>query len=72
MEIVYFLVNLPLLFFQALNAGKTNACLAIISLMILFLLPAFLGFLLSKRKWVNIALFCQAVLLSVIFMIYGR
>ncbi len=72
MEIINFVATLPILFFKALNGGKTNACCAILSLMIMFIVPVFIGTLLSKRKWINIPLFCQAILLSVIFMIYGR
>lgn len=71
-EIIYFVVNLPLLFLEALRGGKVNACLAIISLMIMLLLPIFIGALLSNRKLVRIALFCQAMLLSVIFMIHNQ
>ncbi len=70
MEVVYFLMNLPVLFFQALNGGKDNAACAIASLMMLLILPIFVGLLLGNRKMIRVALFCQVILLSVIFMIY--
>lgn len=72
MEIAHFLVNLLILFFQALNAGKTNASLAIASIILLAFGIIFIGVLLSNKKIVRIALFCQAILLSVIFMIYNQ
>lgn len=72
MDMINFAATLPLLFFKALNGGKVNACYAILSLMIMLMVPIFIGTLLSKRKWINIPLFCQAILLSVIFMIYGQ
>lgn len=72
MEAIYFLATIPVLFFQALNKGKTNACLAIISLMMMLLIPIFVGILLSRKKIIHVALFCEAIMLAVIFMIYGQ
>lgn len=72
MDMINFTATLPFLFFKALNGGKVNACCAILSLMIMLIVPIFIGTLLSKRKWINIPLFCQAVLLATIFMICGR
>lgn len=66
------LLDLPALFFLALNSGKDNASCAIASLIILLVLPVFVGFLSENKKLVRVAVFWQAVLLSVIFMIYNQ
>lgn len=69
MEIAHFLVNLLILFFQALNAGKTNACCAIISVMMLFIIPMLVGLLISNRKLVRGALYCEIFLFCVFLAI---
>lgn len=71
MEIINLLANLPLLFFQALNGGRANACCAVISLILTLVPLLMIGILLSNKKIVRVTLFCQAILLSAIFMIYG-
>lgn len=72
MEVVHFLMNLPALFFQALNSGRLNASFAIASIILLAFGIVFIGILSSNKRMIRKALFCQAMLLSIIFMIYGQ
>ena len=71
-NLIKLLVSLPVLFFRALNGGKDNAACAIASLILLLVLPIFIGFLLGNRKFIRVALFFQVMLLAVIFMIYSQ
>lgn len=71
LNLIEIIFCLPWLYYRAFTESKNTACCAVLSLVILLIVPIFIGILISNKKMVRTALFLQAIFGSIAVVIYG-
>lgn len=71
LNLIEIIFCLPWLYYRAFIESRNTACCAVLSLVILLIIPIFVGILILNKKMIRIALLCQLILIPVAAIIYG-